>query len=124
MNKASKTFFKNLKLFLPIHKSKEKQLFRDIKSSLNNLSNKNPDITYSELCEEIGTPQEIISDYYSNCEPDYLTTNLRFANYIRRIFIAVLIALIIVTGVRSYFLHQLYIQSQKEIPTHYIETIE
>lgn len=40
MNKACKTYYKNLKLFLPIHKAKEKQLFQDIKSALTNLSEK------------------------------------------------------------------------------------
>lgn len=50
--------------------------------------------------------------------------NLRFACYIRRMFVAVLIAVIIVTGIRSFYLHELYVQSQKAIPNLYIETIE
>ena len=49
MNKACKTYYKNLKLFLPIHKATEKQLFQDIKSALNNLSEENPAINYSEI---------------------------------------------------------------------------
>lgn len=124
MNKACKTYYKNLKLFLPIHKAKEKQLFQDIKSALTNLSEENPTINYSEICDELGNPEEIVSDYYSNCDSSYLTKNLRFACYIRRMFVAVLIAVIIVTGVRSFYLHELYVQSQKEIPNLYIETIE
>ncbi len=48
MNKACKTYYKNLKLFLPIHKATEKQLFQDIKSALTNLSEENPTINYSE----------------------------------------------------------------------------
>lgn len=46
MNKACKTYYKNLKLFLPIHKATEKQLFQDIKSALTNLSEENPTINY------------------------------------------------------------------------------
>lgn len=124
MNKACKTYYKNLKLFLPIHKAKEKQLFQDIKSALTNLSEENPAINYSEICDELGNPEEIVADYYSNCDSSYLTKNLRFACYIRRMFVAVLIAVIIVTGVRSFYLHELYVQSQKAIPTHVIESIE
>lgn len=49
MNKACKTYYKNLKLFLPIHKATEKQLFQDIKSALNNLSEENPAINFFKL---------------------------------------------------------------------------
>lgn len=85
---------------------------------------KNLAINYSEICDELGNPEEIVADYYSNCDSSYLTKNLRFTCYIRRMFIAVFIAFIIVTGVRSFYLHELYVQSQKEIPNLYIETIE
>lgn len=124
MNKACKLYLKNLKLFLPIRHKREKQFFKDIQFSLNNLSIANPSISYPEICEELGNPEEVISDYYSNCDSSYLTKNLRISNYIRKLFIAILIALTIVTGVRSFYLHKLYIETQKEIPTHYTETIE
>lgn len=40
---------------------------------------KNFAINYSEICDELGNPEEIVADYYSNEDSSYLTKNLRFA---------------------------------------------
>lgn len=125
MNKYSKNYIRNLKLFLPVHGKKEKQLFSDIKSRLEELSTDSPEITYEQICDKLGTPQEVVSEYFFNSDTDYLVKKLRFAKYIRRVCIAIIIAILIVTGVESYYLQQLYLEvSEKNVPTYYIETIE
>lgn len=125
MNKDSKNYIHDLKLFLPVHGKKEKQLFADIKSRLEELNKDSSDITYEQICDELGTPQEVVSEYFFNSDTDYLVKKLRFAKYIRRVCIVIIIAILIVTGVRSYYLHQLYLEvSEKNVPTYYIETIE
>lgn len=58
MNKACKTYYKNLKLFLPIHKATEKQLFQDIKSALTNLSEENPTINYRKYVMSLVIPKK------------------------------------------------------------------
>lgn len=125
MNKDSKKYIRDLKLFLPIHSKKEKQLFSDIKSRLEELTADSPEVTYEQICDELGAPQEVVSEYFFNSDTEYLVKKLRFTQYIRRVFLIVVIAILIVTGVRSYYLHQLYLEcTEKDIPTYYIETIE
>lgn len=125
MNKDSKKYIRDLKLFLPIHSKKEKQLFSDIKSRLEELTADSLEVTYEQICDELGAPQEVVSEYFFNSDTEYLVKKLRFTQYIRRVFLIVVIAILIVTGVRSYYLHQLYLEcTEKDIPTYYIETIE
>lgn len=125
MNKDSKKYIRDLKLFLPIHSKKEKQLFSDIKSRLEELTADSPEVTYEQICDELGAPQEVVSEYFFNSDTEYLVKKLRFTQYIRRVFLIVVIAILIVTGVRSYYLHQLYLEcTEKDIPTYCIETIE
>ena len=125
MNKDSKKYIRDLKLFLPIHSKKEKQLFSDIKSRLEELTADSPEVTYEQICDELGAPQEVVSEYFFNSDTEYLVKKLRFTQYIRCVFLIVVIAILIVTGVRSYYLHQLYLEcTEKDIPTYYIETIE
>ena len=80
MNKASKKYYKNLKIFLPIHGKIEKQLFNNIFLRLSELNNTNPDITYEEICIELGSPQEIVAEYFYNTDTTYLSQMLRYSH--------------------------------------------
>lgn len=126
INKDSKNYIRDLKLFLPVHEKKEKQLFSDIKSRLEELNKDSPEITYEQICDELGAPQEVVSEYFFNSDTDYLVKKLRFAKYIRRVCIAIIIAILIVTGIKSYYLQQLYLQisAEEATPTYFIETID
>lgn len=125
MNKDSKKYIRDLKLFLPVHGKKEKQLFSDIKSRLEELNADSPKITYDQICDKLGAPQEVVSEYFFNSNTEYLVEKLRSTQYIRRAFIAIIIAILVVTSIRSYYLQQLYLEgTEKNIPTYYIETIE
>ncbi len=126
MNKDSRKYYHDLKLFLPIHGTKEKHLFMNFKLRLQELNESAADITYEQICEKLGTPQEVVSEYFFNSDAEYLAKRLRFTGYVRKIFISILIALMIIVSVRSYYLHLLYeeIHEENESPTYIIETIE
>ena len=108
MNKASKKYYKNLKIFLPIHGKIEKQLFNNIFLRLSELNNTNPDITYEEICIELGSPQEIVAEYFYNTDTTYLSQMLRYSHYLRNAFIGFIIILLILSGIRIHYLNQAY----------------
>jgi hypothetical protein len=124
MNKASKKYYKNLKIFLPIHGKIEKQLFNNIFLRLSELNNTNPNITYEEICIELGSPQEIVAEYFYNTDTTYLSQMLRYSHYLRNTFIGFIIILLILSGIRIHYLNQAYETINETNVTHEVETIE
>lgn len=124
MNNASKKYYKNLKLFLPIHGELEKQLFKDIYIRLSELDNDNPNITYEELCTKLGSPQEIVADYLGNADSAYLSKRLRYSHYLRNAFIGFIVMLLILSGIRIHYLNKAYETIENTNITHEVETIE
>lgn len=124
MNKASKKYYKNLKIFLPIHGKIEKQLFNNIFLRLSELNNTNPNITYEEICIELGFPQEIVAEYFYNTDTTYLSQMLRYSHYLRNTFIGFIIILLILSGIRIHYLNQAYETINETNITHEVETIE
>lgn len=124
MNKASKKYYKNLKIFLPIHGKIEKQLFNNIFLRLSELNNTNPNITYEEICIELGSPQEIVAEYFYNTDTTYLSQMLRYSHYLRNTFIGFIIILLILSGIRIHYLNQAYETINETNVTHEVETIK
>lgn len=124
MNKDSKKYYKNLKLFLSTHGKTEKQFFQDIYIRLSELNNNNPNITYEELCTKLGRPQEIVADYFYNADATYLSQKLRYSHYLRNTFIVFIIILLILSGIRIHYLNRACKTIEDTNITHEIETIE
>ena len=125
MNKDSKKYYSELKLFFPVHGKIERQMFSDIRFRLEELNENIEKISYEQICEELGTPQEIVSGYFCDTDTEYLVKRLRFTQYIRRCIFILIAAIIIIAGVYGYHLHKLYLEiSEKDTPTYLIETIE
>ena len=106
MNKITKEYYRNIKTLLPAYGKEEKRLFNDIYLRLDELSHTKTDLTYEQICEELGSPQEVISEYFFNADINYLVKKIRLSNYIRFSIITFLIILFVLSGVRSYFLYQ------------------
>lgn len=124
MNKDSKKYYSELKLFFPVHGKIERQMFSDIRFRLEELNENMENISYEQICEELGSPQEIVSGYFCDTDTEYLVKRLRFTQYIRRCVLILITAIIIIAGVYCYHLYKLYLEiSEKEMPTYFIETI-
>ena len=124
MNKDSKRYFSNLKLFIPIRGKNEQHLLENIKFHLDELNESNPHVKYEQICQELGAPQEVSSEYLYNMDTEYLVKRLRVSGYIRKAFIAFLIALVITVSVRSLYLYRLYQECKNEIIVYEEEYIE
>lgn len=124
MNKDSRKYYRDLKLFLPIHGKKEKHLFNGILSRLEELNISTPDITYTQICENLGTPLEVVSEYFFNSDTEYLVKKLRFTGYICKIFISIILTLLIIMAMNAYSLYQALEAVKNDVVTHSIEYIE
>lgn len=93
MNQETKKYYKMVASLLPVHGKYEKKFLNNFKYSLIEFTVDFPNINYEGLCKEFGGPQDIIANYYSEIDNDYLMKQLRRTRIIR-IFIICILALI------------------------------
>lgn len=83
MNRNSKKYFRDIKTMIPSKGAQEKRLVRDYKTRIAELNEKNPNITYDELQQTLGTPVDIITSYYEGADTDYIIKSVRTTRIIR-----------------------------------------
>ena len=83
MTKASRKYYKDIKVLIPIRGSYERNLLRNTKLRIIELDSSYDAITYEYLVETLGNPSELINDYYTNVDITYLTKRLRISKTIR-----------------------------------------
>ena len=77
----------------------------------------NPDITYDAILQELGTPIDVITDYYENVETEYLMKRLQTTKLIRHVIYIMLIVTLLLLIVSIAFNYKLYIDATRAIPT-------
>ncbi len=124
MNKAAKRYMKELKMLLTLRGKKEKQLFQGISLRLKELVESDFEITYERICEELGEPKEIVSEYFSNADTEYLSKNFRWAYYLRNTCVCLGLATIIALLLYSQFLKETKELLERDLVIYGIEYIE
>lgn len=124
MNNSCKKYCKDIKLLLPLRGKREELLFNNIELRLSELCGNKPAITYEGICSVMGTPQEIVSEYYCNAEIEYLAKKLKFTLYIRNAFIGLMITLLLISGMRNYYLNKVYQLIEDTNVIREVETVE
>ena len=124
MNRIAKKYYHDLKLLIPTRGKQEKRLLQDIKLRLEELSETSSELTYERICKELGEPKQFAAEYFSSIDSEYIIKKLKFSHYIRRLVICLIAAILVATGVRSYYLHKLYLEVQNDIVTTKVITIE
>ncbi len=95
----SKRYLKKIRAILPVWGSYEKRFYKDIQSNVTEFCISHPDYTYADLEHEFNSPEEIVGQYLTSIDPDYLSRKLSFAKYVKAacslLISAILIAFII-----------------------------
>ena len=68
LSKGCSTYYKKLKTLIPVKGKYEKQFLSSIFESLEGICSEQPNISYDELCNRIGTPTDLIIEYYENAD--------------------------------------------------------
>ena len=90
LTKGGSTYYRKLKTLIPIKGKYEKDFLNTILQNLESICSEQPAITYHELCNRIGTPKDIIIEYYENADTEYVIQKLRISSIIRHIVISIL----------------------------------
>ena len=95
MNQQSKRYYKDIKAIITSRGTQEKRLIKDYKLRILELNETKPDISYEELKEILGSPIDIITEYYEGADTEYIMKQLRITNAIRLSICCILVLTLI-----------------------------
>lgn len=123
LSKGCSTYYKKLKTLIPVKGKYEKQFLNNIFVNLEGICSEQPDITYNELCNRIGTPTDLLIEYYENADAEYVIQKLHISFIIRNIVITILLIAVVVASIELYSFHKLYKRAEDSIDGYVIERI-
>lgn len=112
-----KKYFKNIQKAFPIYQKKEKIYMKNFKQCVYDYIDNCDNIEINEIINEFGTPADIISEYLSNIDNDYLINNIRRSQYIKRIIVFSVFIVVVAICYRSYRLEQAIKKAEEAIVT-------
>ena len=83
MNKNSKKYYRDIKAVIPSVGKQEKRLIKDYKLRIMELNEINPGITYDKLLQNLGSPVNVITEYYEGADTGYIMKKIRTTKIIR-----------------------------------------
>ena len=116
LTKGGSTYYRKLKILIPIKGKYEKDFLNTIFQNLESICSEQPGITYNELCTRIGTPKDIIIEYYENADTEYVIQKLRISS-------SILLIAVVVASIELYSFHKLYKRAEDSIDGYVIERI-
>lgn len=116
MNKNGKQYYREIKTIFPSIGKNERRLLKRYKVRITELCDANSNISYASIIKELGTPIDVITDYYENAETEYLMKRLQTTKLIRRFIYIMLIITLILLVVSIAFNYKLYIDASQAIP--------
>lgn len=119
----AKKYLKECKKYFPIYGRRERLFLRNLKQQVEEATERNPDLDYMGLKEEIGTPVEVLQSYYEEIEDrEQLIKRISFIKGMKKIFIMLIVVITIFFMCRTWKLYNDY-QEFKQSNTLYEEEI-
>lgn len=119
------TYFRQIKLLLPLYTKKEKQFLRDFKDSVNEFSSQSPNCTMDDVIERFSTPEEVVHDYISEAlATEDLCQKIQFRRFVKKILLILLIGLLAALAVRTIALLHIVNESEQYYITREVTEIE
>ena len=116
MNKICKQYISEIKAFFPIMGKDEKKYIAKLKNNIESYCD--------EAGKNYGFPNNVVNDYYSSLDTDYIVKKIKLSKYIKALVSVILILLIVVTSVFCAFWyqnHQMYLREEAIIAESVIE---
>ena len=119
------TYFRQIKLLLPLYTKKEKQFLRDFKDSVNEFCSQSPNCTMEDVIARFSTPEEIVHDYISeSLATENLCQKIQFRRFVKKILLTLLIGILAALAVRTIALLHIVNESEQYYITREITEIE
>ena len=119
------TYFRQIKLLLPLYTKKEKQFLRDFKDSVNEFCSQSPNCTMEDVIARFSTPEEIVHDYISEAlATENLCQKIQLRRFVKKILLILLIGLLAALAVRTIALLHIVNESEQYYITREVTEIE
>ncbi len=119
------TYFKQIKLLLPLYTKKEKQFLRDFKDSVNEFCSQSPNCTMEDVIARFSTPEEIVHDYISEAlATENLCQKIQLRRFVKKILLTLLIGILAALAVRTIALLHIVNESEQYYITREVTEIE
>ena len=119
------TYFRQIKLLLPLYTKKEKQFLRDFKDSVNEFCNQSPNCTMEDVIARFSTPEEIVHDYISEAlATENLCQKIQLRRFVKKILLTLLIGILAALAVRTIALLHIVNESEQYYITREVTEIE
>lgn len=119
------TYFRQIKLLLPLYTKKEKQFLRDFKGSVNEFCSQSPNCTMEDVIARFSTPEEIVHDYISEAlATENLCQKIQLRRFVKKILLTLLIGILAALAVRTIALLHIVNESEQYYITREVTEIE
>ena len=119
------TYFRQIKLLLPLYTKKEKQFLRDFKDSVNEFCSQSPNCTMEDVIARFSTPEEVVHDYISEAlATENLCQKIQFRRFVKKILLTLLIGILAALAVRTIALLHIVNESEQYYITREVTEIE
>jgi hypothetical protein len=114
----TKKYLKNCRQLFPIYGKYEKQFLKRLQKQVDEYLHEFSDSTYENLCDEFGSPKDIVISYYDTVETNYLLKKTNLIKNIRIFLFGLLFIICLFLGYRTYIIYQAYLDSQDTVIIH------
>lgn len=109
-------FQKTVRSLFPVYGPYERRFFNDLKNNISEYTEHRTDVKFSDLEDEFGSPTNIISDYLSSVDTNYLSKQLSYTNYIRYTCICMIIIFFIALIIWNISNYKAYLDFYDALP--------
>ncbi len=107
MNKICKEYMGNVKALFPIVKKQEKLFLKKLSTDVEQFCEDANINSKLDLYDNYGTPYEVVSNYLSTVDTDYIVKQLRVSKLVRKVTVVLMIlATIATTMLVMFVLHR------------------
>lgn len=95
MNKICKKYISEVKALFPIKGKNERKYIEKLKQNLEDYCSETTVESKEQLYKEYSTPAQVVTDYFSTVDTEYLVKKVRFSKLIKWTFIIVIAIILI-----------------------------
>lgn len=107
MNKICKEYMGEIRTLFPIKKKDEKAYLKKLATDVEDYCEEAKVESKQELYDNYGIPYEVVSNYLSTVDTDYIVKQLRVSKFLRRAIVALLVLAVAATTAYGLYVHHL-----------------
>lgn len=124
MNKnVTDKYIHSIYSLLPYHGAEEKRYIEDLRNSVEDYIEDEPEANNDTLIAEFGEPTEVVRDYVETLDIDLLIRKISTRELFRKLVSIVLIATVLALSIYATYLHRSYLDFKNSIITEEETTI-